>query len=93
VRAPEPPRVAPAPLAALAVTAPQVPLEEAHLDSLGLVQLIERLARAIATRQDLRAAAKSDVPAPEALTSAPVLAEMPVIPESVVREAVSAAPE
>lgn len=93
VRAPEPPRVAPAPLAALAVTAPQVPLEEAHLDSLGLVQLIERLARAIATRQDLRAAVKSDVPAPEALTSAPVLAEMPVIPETVVREAVSAAPE
>ncbi len=47
------------PLASIAAAAPHVPLHEAPLDSLGLVQLIERLALAIATRQARRAAAPS----------------------------------
>jgi len=55
---PEPVAVAPPaslpPLASLAAAAPQVPLHEAPLASLGLVQLIERLALAIATRQARR---------------------------------------
>lgn len=43
------------PLASLAAAAPKVSLGEVPLDSLGLVQLIERLALAIATRQTRRA--------------------------------------
>jgi hypothetical protein len=46
----------PAPLASLAAAAPKVALVDLPLDSLGLVQLIERLAQAIATRQTQRAA-------------------------------------
>lgn len=47
----------PPPLASLAAAAPKVALDELPLASLGLVQLIERLALAIAARQALRAAA------------------------------------
>jgi hypothetical protein len=53
----------PPPLASLAAAAPQVPLNKAALASLGLVQLIERLALAIATRQERRAV-EPDTPAP-----------------------------
>ena len=45
------PQASPPPLASLAATAPQIPLDEAPLGGLGLVQLIERLALAIAKRQ------------------------------------------
>ncbi len=61
---PEPAAIAPAaapanppPLASLAAAAPKVALVDLPLDSLGLVQLIERLALAIATRQAQRTAA------------------------------------
>jgi hypothetical protein len=51
------PSVSLPPLASLAAASPQAPLSEAPLASLGLVQLIERLALAIATRQARLAAA------------------------------------
>ena len=54
--APEPVVSAP-PLASLAAAAPKVPLTQLPLGGLGLVQLIERLAQAIAVRQQHRAAA------------------------------------
>lgn len=54
--APEPVFVIPElPLATRAAAEPQLPIGEAPIESLGLVQLIERLAQAIATRQTLRA--------------------------------------
>jgi len=45
------------PLASLAVAAPQVPVDQAPLAELGLVQMIERLALAIAVRNEQRAKA------------------------------------
>ncbi len=63
---PEPVAATP-PLASLAAAAPQVPLQSAPLGSLGLVQLIERLALAIATRQARRATAEV-APAPAEAT-------------------------
>lgn len=45
------------PLASIAAAAPKVPLAQLPLTSLGLVQLIERLAQAIAVRQQDRATA------------------------------------
>lgn len=45
----------PVPLASLAASDPHQPIAEAPIQSLGLVQLIERLALAIAVRQALRA--------------------------------------
>ena len=55
----------PPPLASLAAAAPKVALNEVPVASLGLVQLIERLALAIAARQANRAA--EPVPKPEAI--------------------------
>lgn len=51
------PVVSAPPLASLAAAAPKVPLDQMSLSGLGLVQLIERLAQAIAVRQQHRAAA------------------------------------
>lgn len=52
----EPPVIVPPlPLASLAASDPRQPIAEAPIQSLGLVQLIERLALAIAVRQALRA--------------------------------------
>ena len=51
----------PAPLASQAAAAPHVPIAEAPVASLGLVQLIERLALAIAARQARHAALAAHV--------------------------------
>ena len=59
------------PLASLAVAAPQVPIGEAPLGSLGLVQLIERLAQAIAVRQTHRAHDRDRLDAAPAAALAP----------------------
>ena len=56
--------VTPLPLASVAAAAPKTPLDELPLASLGLVQLIERLALAIATRQAHRAAVAAAEPEP-----------------------------
>ncbi len=66
--APEPVFVIPAlPLAARAAAEPRLPIGDAPIESLGLVQLIERLAQAIAARQALRA--ERDAAAAEAASA------------------------
>lgn len=61
------PVASPPPLASQAAAAPHVPLDAVPVGSLGLVQLIERLALAIATRQSRRAAEPAVVPPADAV--------------------------